>query len=142
MTVVPRLISVDDHVLEPPDLWWSRLPSKLREQGPYVRRERGTMADPVKGPWIALTGYRRFVKHGITYRKCRMLISGQDRGVSMGCGLIHMPSIRTSKQTAELFSPTNSAVGSSFSKFQSENEAIATGLAFAAMPVALAVRRT
>jgi predicted TIM-barrel fold metal-dependent hydrolase len=51
MTAVPRLISVDDHVVEPPDLWWSRLPAKRREQGPHVRRERGVLRDPRKGPW-------------------------------------------------------------------------------------------
>src|SRR5438105_545562 len=48
---IPRLISVDDHVLEPPDLWWSRLPTRLREQGPHVRRERGAMTAPFTGHW-------------------------------------------------------------------------------------------
>ncbi len=35
---MPWLISVDDHVTEPPDLWTSRLSSKLVERGPQVRR--------------------------------------------------------------------------------------------------------
>ncbi len=35
----PWLISVDDHVVEPPDLWWSRLPRGLRERGPRVVRD-------------------------------------------------------------------------------------------------------
>ena len=30
------LISVDDHIIEPPDVWTSRLPSKYREHGPHV----------------------------------------------------------------------------------------------------------
>src|SRR5262245_1385514 len=30
------LISVDDHVLEPPDLFTSRMPSALRDQTPHV----------------------------------------------------------------------------------------------------------
>jgi predicted TIM-barrel fold metal-dependent hydrolase len=30
------LISVDDHVLEPPDLWTSRLPDKYHEQAPHL----------------------------------------------------------------------------------------------------------
>jgi predicted TIM-barrel fold metal-dependent hydrolase len=30
------LISVDDHVLEPPDLWQSRLPAKFRDVGPRL----------------------------------------------------------------------------------------------------------
>ena len=37
---VPDLISVDDHVLEHPDLWTSRLPAKFKEQGPKVIRQK------------------------------------------------------------------------------------------------------
>lgn len=37
---MPWLISVDDHVTEPPDLWTSRLPKKLVDRGPQVRRGR------------------------------------------------------------------------------------------------------
>ncbi|MEZ4215346.1 MAG: amidohydrolase family protein [Myxococcota bacterium] len=33
---VPRLISVDDHVVEPAHVWESRLPAKYREVGPHV----------------------------------------------------------------------------------------------------------
>jgi predicted TIM-barrel fold metal-dependent hydrolase len=36
------IISVDDHVLEPPNVWQDRLPARLREAGPrIVRDERG-----------------------------------------------------------------------------------------------------
>ena len=35
----PRIISVDDHVLEPPDLWPARLPAKFRDRGPRVERD-------------------------------------------------------------------------------------------------------
>ena len=35
-----KIISTDDHVIEPPDLWTSRLPSALRDQGPHVVRRR------------------------------------------------------------------------------------------------------
>ncbi len=38
---IPLIISVDDHVIEPPDLWQRWLPAKLREAGPRV----------VSGPW-------------------------------------------------------------------------------------------
>ena len=38
---LPRIISVDDHVLEPPDLWTSRLPAKYRERGPRIERAKG-----------------------------------------------------------------------------------------------------
>jgi predicted TIM-barrel fold metal-dependent hydrolase len=34
------IISVDDHVVEPPHLWQDRLPAKLREKGPRVERAR------------------------------------------------------------------------------------------------------
>ncbi len=37
----PRIISVDDHVLETPDIWNDRLPRRYRELGPQVVRERG-----------------------------------------------------------------------------------------------------
>ncbi len=36
---IPRIISVDDHVVEPPDLWSSRLPAKWRDRGPRVVRD-------------------------------------------------------------------------------------------------------
>src|SRR3954453_17945141 len=41
MSVIPRIISVDDHVIEPPDLWSSRLPKKFLDRGPRIVRERG-----------------------------------------------------------------------------------------------------
>jgi predicted TIM-barrel fold metal-dependent hydrolase len=31
-----KVISVDDHVIEPPDLWWDRLPDRVRDIGPRV----------------------------------------------------------------------------------------------------------
>ena len=37
---IPWIISVDDHVTEPPDLWTSRLPAKFRDRGPQVRRDK------------------------------------------------------------------------------------------------------
>ena len=37
---LPRMISVDDHILEPRDLWQHELPASLRERGPRVVRER------------------------------------------------------------------------------------------------------
>ena len=39
MTKIPRIISVDDHVVEPPDLWTSRLPSKYADRCPRVERD-------------------------------------------------------------------------------------------------------
>ena len=39
-TRIPRIISVDDHVVEPPDLWTSRLPSKYADRAPRVERDQ------------------------------------------------------------------------------------------------------
>ena len=40
---LPRIISVDDHVLEPATVWQDRLPGTLKKQGPRIVRERGTL---------------------------------------------------------------------------------------------------
>lgn len=40
MAQIPRIISVDDHVVEPPDLWTDRLPAKYLDRGPRVERDR------------------------------------------------------------------------------------------------------
>ncbi len=37
---MPLIISVDDHILEPQDLWQQQLPPSLRDRGPRVVRER------------------------------------------------------------------------------------------------------
>ena len=39
MTEIPRIISVDDHVVEPPTLWVDRLPKKYKDVGPRVERD-------------------------------------------------------------------------------------------------------
>ena len=44
MIEVPRIISVDDHVVEPPDLWQSRLPARYR-----TRPRIGAQADGAAG---------------------------------------------------------------------------------------------
>lgn len=38
---LPRLISADDHVIEPPHVWRENLPARLREAGPKLVRRRG-----------------------------------------------------------------------------------------------------
>jgi predicted TIM-barrel fold metal-dependent hydrolase len=35
---LPRIISVDDHVVEPPDVWQRWLPARFRDRGPRVER--------------------------------------------------------------------------------------------------------
>ncbi|HEX3564604.1 MAG TPA: amidohydrolase family protein, partial [Acidimicrobiales bacterium] len=49
MTEVPRIISVDDHVVEPPDLWSSRLPAKYQDRGPRIKRQRITLGGATTG---------------------------------------------------------------------------------------------
>jgi predicted TIM-barrel fold metal-dependent hydrolase len=40
---LPRIISVDDHILEPRELWQTQLPAKWRERGPRVSREKARL---------------------------------------------------------------------------------------------------
>ena len=50
----PLIVSVDDHVLEPPDLWTARLPKRYREQGPRVIRSVDPPLDArVEAPPVA-----------------------------------------------------------------------------------------
>ncbi len=37
---LPLLVSLDDHLVEPPQLWVERLPARYRDVGPHVVRER------------------------------------------------------------------------------------------------------
>src|SRR6202158_2980276 len=59
-----------------------------------------------KGPWIARTASPHFARPAITYRKCRMHISGQARGASKACGLIRERFARIPTLMAARFSPT------------------------------------
>lgn len=58
MADVPRIISVDDHVVEPPDLWQSRLPAAYRERGPRVERKKLSFGGGDKGGAGAGLGFR------------------------------------------------------------------------------------
>jgi len=40
----PKIISVDDHVIEPAHVWQDRLPSRYRDVGPRVVQKRGNMS--------------------------------------------------------------------------------------------------
>ena len=52
MTDIPWIVSLDDHVVEPPDVWTKRLPAKYRDIGPHV-----VMA-PAGTPILDGGGYR------------------------------------------------------------------------------------
>ncbi len=43
MSDFPKIISVDDHVIEHANVWQDRLPAKYKDIGPRVIQERGTM---------------------------------------------------------------------------------------------------
>jgi predicted TIM-barrel fold metal-dependent hydrolase len=51
MLELPKIISVDDHVIEPPNVWQDRLPAKYKDRGPRLVRVKGFI-EPQKG------GYR------------------------------------------------------------------------------------
>jgi predicted TIM-barrel fold metal-dependent hydrolase len=40
MTELSKIISVDDHVVEPPHVWQDRLPASMRDRGPRVQQAR------------------------------------------------------------------------------------------------------
>jgi predicted TIM-barrel fold metal-dependent hydrolase len=47
MSELPWVISVDDHVVEPPHVWTDWLPARMREQGPRIVQDRcETIIDP------------------------------------------------------------------------------------------------
>src|SRR4051794_12436131 len=46
------MISVDDHVVEPPDLWSARLPERWRDKGPRVRRIKARLAGQARGGFL------------------------------------------------------------------------------------------
>jgi predicted TIM-barrel fold metal-dependent hydrolase len=50
---IPRIISVDDHVLEPPDLWQRNLPPRFRDAAPRLERVRGRFEPGARGGWVA-----------------------------------------------------------------------------------------
>ncbi|MCC5951176.1 MAG: amidohydrolase, partial [Acidimicrobiia bacterium] len=37
---LPKIVSVDDHVIEPPNVWTDRLPARYSDVGPRVERKR------------------------------------------------------------------------------------------------------
>ena len=40
MPDIPRIISVDDHVVEPPDLWTARITGTYADRAPRVERDK------------------------------------------------------------------------------------------------------
>ena len=48
---LPQIISVDDHVVEPPDLWQRTLPARFRDAAPRVERIKGRFGAGARGDW-------------------------------------------------------------------------------------------
>ena len=65
---LPKIVSVDDHVIEPPNVWIDRLPAKYQDDAPRSFRQKGTMnfvggvfsfepdEDGMEGDWWAYDG--------------------------------------------------------------------------------------
>ena len=56
MTTIPRIVSADDHVVEPPDVFTSRLPAKYREVGPRVGARAGRGDDVPRRQYVTRMG--------------------------------------------------------------------------------------
>jgi predicted TIM-barrel fold metal-dependent hydrolase len=53
---IPRLIDLDAHVVEPPDLWSSRLPRRYQDAGPRVELLPNGHATMVEGAYVEAPG--------------------------------------------------------------------------------------
>jgi predicted TIM-barrel fold metal-dependent hydrolase len=47
--MLPRIVSVDDHVIEPPNVWLDRLPKKYLDRAPRLERVKGTITGSITG---------------------------------------------------------------------------------------------
>jgi predicted TIM-barrel fold metal-dependent hydrolase len=73
------LISVDDHVLEPPNVWTDRLPRNLRERGPHIVDSDGREAWVYEGDAFPTNGLsaaagskkEEFTPEPVSYRDMR-----------------------------------------------------------------------
>ncbi|MUH51999.1 MAG: amidohydrolase, partial [Actinobacteria bacterium] len=56
MRELPKIISVDDHVIEPATVWSDRLPSKYRDIGPRIERRPVKEMTFIGGKFTAIPG--------------------------------------------------------------------------------------
>jgi predicted TIM-barrel fold metal-dependent hydrolase len=77
---LPDMISVDDHVMEPKDLWQEQLPESLRERGPKVLREKVKLS--FKG------GHYGFERNAADGEWCDVWVFDD---LVMPTGLLHAP---------------------------------------------------
>ena len=78
---IPWIVSVDDHVIEPPSLWVSRLPAKYRDVGPRVERlPAGELA--LAGAQVRrAAGHRRTARRLLGVRGPLPVVEARRRGV-------------------------------------------------------------
>ena len=57
LTDFPKIISVDDHVVEPADVWQDRLPERYKEAGPRIVIEPQGDMKLVDGAWVESPGH-------------------------------------------------------------------------------------
>ena len=65
------LVSVDDHLYEPPNLWQDRVPSKYRDMAPWVEHSRGNGEFWVYEDTRVATGVGLGARAGKTYEELR-----------------------------------------------------------------------
>jgi predicted TIM-barrel fold metal-dependent hydrolase len=53
---IPRIVDLDAHVVEPPDVWSSRLPARLREAGPHIAYMPGGVPKLVGSSYVEAPG--------------------------------------------------------------------------------------
>ena len=53
---IPPIVDLDAHVVEPPDVWMSRLPSRFREVGPHVELLPGGVPKLVGAGYVEAPG--------------------------------------------------------------------------------------
>ncbi|HWG23308.1 amidohydrolase family protein [Actinospica sp.] len=56
LTRIPPLVDVDAHVVEPPELWSSRLPARLRNIGPRIEYAPAGQVELVDGRYVETPG--------------------------------------------------------------------------------------
>ena len=66
------MISVDDHVIEPPHVWHDRLPAKYRDLGPRVVRDDAGEAWVYEDARVPTTGVTGTVSARRKFRKSSM----------------------------------------------------------------------
>lgn len=93
MSELPWIVSVDDHVVEPPNLWWDRLPASKRERAPHVERQFGVRRKTDRG--------FRVVNDGDPASRWGDVWVYDDMAWAFMVGYAHVGPVRESKRLTE-----------------------------------------